>query len=92
MEVESAHGHSKGGKFEVSTHNAVNFMKQLIARQMIRDHQGDIAARIASIFETRGYAESETIEEAAMVPSKDAREVSENNSDFINTFLNFFPS
>jgi hypothetical protein len=75
MEVESAHGHPKGGKFEVAIRNIIVFMKQFIARQMVRDHQGEIAVRIISILESRGYAESETIAEAAMIPSKDAREV-----------------
>jgi len=76
LEVESAQGHPKGGKFEVITRNIVGFINQHIALQMVRDHLGEIPGRIISILDSRGYTESESIAEAAMVPAKDAREVS----------------
>lgn len=42
---------------------------------IVKEHYGDVAARICSILQAKGHLESDTIAESAMVPAKDAREL-----------------
>lgn len=74
-EVEEANGHPLGGKFEIASRQLLSYLKGRIFHQMIKDHFGDVAARICSILEAKGHLESDTVAEDAMVPAKDAREM-----------------
>jgi hypothetical protein len=76
MEVEEAQGHAEGGKFEVATRSLLMHLRTRIMHQMVKSHHGDVAARICSILDSRGYLESDIVADNAMVPAKDAREVS----------------
>ena len=76
MEVEEALGHDDGGKFEVATRSLLMHLRTRIMHQMVKSHHGDVAARICSILDSRGYLESDIVADNAMVPAKDAREVS----------------
>eukprot|EP00978_Attheya_sp_CCMP212_P018089 scaffold49071_cov54-Attheya_sp.AAC.5 len=75
IEVEDAIGHPLGGKFEVSTRQLVDHLQGRILNQVIEDSQGQVAARICSILQSKGQLESDAVAEAAMVPAKDVREV-----------------
>jgi DNA-directed RNA polymerase III subunit RPC3 len=75
FEVEEAQGHADGGRFEVSTKDLLNYLRGRLLHQSIRDHHGDVPARICSILESKGHLEGEAIAESAMVPAKDAREM-----------------
>lgn len=75
FEVEEAHGHPDGGKFEIATRNLLEYLRGRLIHQAIRDHHGDVPARICSILDARGHLEGEAIAESAMVPAKDAREM-----------------
>jgi DNA-directed RNA polymerase III subunit RPC3 len=74
-EVEEANGHPLGGKFEIATRQLLSYLRSRIFHQIIKDHFGDVAARICSILEAKGHLESEAVAEDAMVPAKDAREI-----------------
>lgn len=74
-EVEEAQGHPAGGKFEIAIRQLLTYLKGRIFHQMIRDHFGDVGARICSILEARGHLEGDAVAENAMVPAKDAREM-----------------
>jgi|EP00979_Chaetoceros_neogracilis_P001803 DNA-directed RNA polymerase III subunit RPC3 len=74
-EVEEAQGHPEGGKFEIATRQLLSYLKGRIFHQMIRDHFGDVGARICSILEAKGHLEGDAVAENAMVPAKDAREM-----------------
>lgn len=75
FEIEEARGHADGGKFEVATKDLLTYLRGRLVHQSIRDHHGDVSARICSILETKGHLEGEAIAESAMVPAKDAREM-----------------
>ncbi len=75
VEVEEAQGHPDGGKFEIATRQLLSYLKGRILHQVVKDHHGDVAARICSILEARGHLEGDTISDSAMVPAKDAREI-----------------
>lgn len=68
MEVE-------GGRFELSTRQMVKYMQGRILHKVVKDDMGDVAARICSLLETKGYLETDHIAKAAMVPTQEAREV-----------------
>lgn len=74
-EVEEAQGHPTGGKFEIAIRQLLTYLKGRIFHQMVRDHFGDVGARICSILEARGHLEGDAVAENAMVPAKDAREM-----------------
>ena len=74
-EVEQGQGHSEGGKFEVTTRQLLTYLKGRIVHQVVKDHFGDVGARICSILEARGHLEGDAVAENAMVPAKDAREM-----------------
>ena len=76
VEVESHRGHNKGGKFEVSTNSLIAHLRNRLTHQAIKDHLGEISARIIAVLESHGHLESEQIGEYAMLPAKEAREVS----------------
>lgn len=75
VEIEEARGHADGGKFEVSVKYLLAYLRGRLVHQSIRDHHGDVPARICSILESKGHLEGESIAECAMVPAKDAREM-----------------
>ena len=75
MEVEEALGHDDGGKFEVATRSLLMHLRTRIMHQMVKSHFGDVAARICSILDSRGYLQSDTVGENAKVPAKEARVV-----------------
>lgn len=75
VEIEEALGHADGGKFEVSIKYLLAYLRGRLVHQSIRDHHGDVPARICSILESKGHLEGESIAESAMVPAKDAREM-----------------
>ena len=74
-EVEEARGHAQGGKFEITTRQVMSYLKGRILHEVIKEHYGDVAARMCSILQAKGHLESDTIAESAMVPAKDAREL-----------------
>lgn len=74
-EIEEAQGHPEGGKFQVSTIQLVQYLRQRTVHQIVNDTHGEVAARICSILRVRGHLESDAIAEAAMMPAKDTREV-----------------
>ena len=74
-EVEEANGHPEGGKFEIATRQLLSYLKGRITHQVVRDHYGDVGARICSILEAKGHLEGDAVAEGAMVPAKDAREM-----------------
>mmetsp|Transcript_294 Transcript_294/g.485 ORF Transcript_294/g.485 Transcript_294/m.485 type:complete len:611 (+) Transcript_294:105-1937(+) len=74
-EIEDANGHPLGGKFEIASRQLLAYLRGRIFHQIIKDHFGDVAARICSILEAKGHLESESVAEDAMVPAKDAREI-----------------
>mmetsp|Transcript_8749 Transcript_8749/g.9617 ORF Transcript_8749/g.9617 Transcript_8749/m.9617 type:complete len:612 (+) Transcript_8749:85-1920(+) len=73
--VEDAQGHPNGGKFEITTRQVVAYLRGRILHEVVREHYGEVAARICSILEAKGHLESDTVAESAMVPAKDAREL-----------------
>jgi DNA-directed RNA polymerase III subunit RPC3 len=74
-EVESSRGHAQGGIFEVSVRQILLHLQRRTLHQYITDAHGEIASRIYSILEAKGYLEAESVADAAMVPVKEAREV-----------------
>ena len=74
-EVEEAQGHALGGKFEITIRQIMAYLKGVMLHKVIKDHYGDVAARICSILQAKGHLESDTIADSAMVPAKDAREL-----------------
>lgn len=74
-EVESSHGHTQGGIFEISVRQILMHLQRRTLHQFITDAHGEIASRIYSILEAKGYLEAESVADAAMVPVKEAREV-----------------
>ncbi len=74
-EVEDAQGHAQGGKFEVTTRQAMTYLKGRIIHEVVRERYGVVAARICAILQAKGHLESDAIAESAMVPAKDAREI-----------------
>lgn len=68
MEVE-------GGRFELATRQMVKYLQGRVLHQVVKDHMGDVAARICSLLEVKGYLETDTIAKSAMVPVQDVREV-----------------
>lgn len=74
-EIEHGQGHSEGGIFEVTTRQLLSYLKGRIVHQVVKDHFGDVGARICSILEARGHLEADAVADNAMVPAKDAREM-----------------
>ena len=74
-EIEETRGHPQGGKFEITIRQVMSYLKGVIFHSVIKEHFGDVAARICSIVQAKGHLESDTIAESAMVPAKDAREL-----------------
>lgn len=74
-EVEEARGHAQGGKFQVTIRQTMSYLKGVMLHNIVKEHYGDVAARICSILQAKGHLESDTIAESAMVPAKDAREL-----------------
>ena len=75
MEVEEARAHPLGLKFEITTRQLVSHLRGRALNQFVTDDQGQHAARVCAILETRGYMESEALADCAMVPIQDAREI-----------------
>ena len=50
-------------------------MRGRALNQIVTDDQGQHAARVCAVLETRGYMESEALADCAMVPIQDAREI-----------------
>lgn len=74
-EVEEAQGHAQGGKFEITTRQAMAYLKGRILNKVVTEHHGEVPARMCSILQAKGHLESDTLAESAMVPAKDAREL-----------------
>ena len=74
MEVE-------GGRFELATRQMVKYLQGRILHQVVKDHMGDVAARICSLLEVKGYLEPDAVAKSAMVPAQDAREVSHTKNE-----------
>jgi hypothetical protein len=55
----------------------VQYLQQRVINQMIVDHQGEVAARAVTILTRNEYMEADSMADAAMVPAKDTREVSQ---------------
>ncbi|CAJ1907264.1 unnamed protein product [Cylindrotheca closterium] len=75
QQVEVADGHPENAKFQITTSRLVQFLQDRIAKQIILDSHGEIAARVYAILRAKGSLESDTIAEIAMVPAKETREV-----------------
>lgn len=74
-EIEATEGHPKGGKFALISHSMVTFLRERIHHQVLYDSHGEVAARICSILDRKGYLESDAVAELAMLPAKDTREI-----------------
>jgi len=74
-EVESSHGHSQGGRFEIPVRQLLDHIQRKLMHQYVTDAHGEVAARVCSILEAKGDLEAEGIADAAMVPVKEVREV-----------------
>jgi DNA-directed RNA polymerase III subunit RPC3 len=61
--------------FEVAVRTLVEFLQDRIAHQIVYDRHGEVAARVVSILNAKGWLESDTLAELAMVPAKDTREI-----------------
>jgi DNA-directed RNA polymerase III subunit RPC3 len=75
LQVEEAHGHPSGGKFEIATRQLLQRLRDRILHRIITTRHGLVAARIVSVLQVKGHMESDAIAEDAMVPAKEAREV-----------------
>jgi len=75
IEVEEARGHASGGKFEIATRQLGTCMTSRILHRVVLDRCGDVAARICSILEAKGFMEADGVADGAMVPAKDVREI-----------------
>ena len=75
IQVEEAHGHPSGGKFEIPTRQLLQRLRDRILHRTITTRHGLVAARIVSILQVKGHMESDSIAEDAMVPAKEAREI-----------------
>lgn len=87
-EVEDVGGHPAGGKFEISTRQLLQRMRDRILHRVLTTHHGLAAARIVSILQVKGHMESDSIAEDAMMPAKEAREILHrlHRDKFINLF------
>ena len=49
-------------------------MVERVLHRVVLDRGGEVAGRIVSILEAKGYMEAESVADGAMVPAKDVRE------------------
>jgi DNA-directed RNA polymerase III subunit RPC3 len=61
--------------FEVAVRSLVDFLQDRIAHQIVYDRHGEVAARVVSILNAKGWLESDALAELAMVPARDTREI-----------------
>lgn len=73
LEVEEARGHPLGGKFEITIRQVMSYLKGVMMHTIVKEHFGEVAARICSILKELGHLESDKIAESAMVPANNAR-------------------
>ena len=75
VEIED-HKSGNGGKFEISINSLLTYLRSRLTYQAIKDHLGELSARIFSVLQSRAHLESEKVADFAMLPAKEAREVS----------------
>jgi DNA-directed RNA polymerase III subunit RPC3 len=62
-------------RYEIALSSLKSYLHDRIFYQIVHDRHGEVAARVLSIINSKGWLESETLAERAMVPAKDTREV-----------------
>jgi DNA-directed RNA polymerase III subunit RPC3 len=61
-------------RYEVSVGRLLDYLRERVIHQIIQDRHGIVAARIVNILRHKGWLESETLADHAMVPAKETRE------------------
>mmetsp|Transcript_25857 Transcript_25857/g.56690 ORF Transcript_25857/g.56690 Transcript_25857/m.56690 type:complete len:615 (+) Transcript_25857:119-1963(+) len=74
-QVEVAPGQPGQCTFQIQTRKLVEYLRDRIVHQIVRDTHGETAARIVSILRSNGYMESEQVAATSMNPSKDTLEL-----------------
>jgi len=74
-QVEVTPGQPGQSKFQIQTRKLVEYLRNRIVHQIVRDTHGEVAARVCSILRSNGYMESDQVAAASMNPAKDTLEV-----------------
>eukprot|EP00536_Pseudo-nitzschia_multiseries_P004468 jgi/Psemu1/188101/e_gw1.74.24.1 len=74
-QVEVTPGQPGQSKFQIQTRKLVDYLRDRIVHQIVRDTHGEVAARVCSILRSNGYMESDQVAAASMNPAKDTLEV-----------------
>eukprot|EP00594_Rhizosolenia_setigera_P017942 CAMPEP_0178961026 /NCGR_PEP_ID=MMETSP0789-20121207/13390_1 /TAXON_ID=3005 /ORGANISM="Rhizosolenia setigera, Strain CCMP 1694" /LENGTH=715 /DNA_ID=CAMNT_0020644639 /DNA_START=84 /DNA_END=2231 /DNA_ORIENTATION=+ len=88
MEYPTILMEAEGSRFEIALNQTVKYLQDRIIHQTIRDHFGDVAARMFNLLSAKGYLEDDVISKMAMIPPQDVREILHRmyKAGFVNLF------
>lgn len=61
-------------RYEITLSSLTKYLRGRIFNQVVSDRHGEVAARVISILGSKGWLESHTVAEHAMIPVKETRE------------------